>query len=41
MEAVNILHMASGDGESSYANNSLVQEIVIRKTLPVLEHAIK
>ncbi|GJU45829.1 benzoate carboxyl methyltransferase-like protein, partial [Tanacetum coccineum] len=25
MEASNILHMASGDGESSYANNSLVQ----------------
>ncbi|PWA94980.1 benzoate carboxyl methyltransferase [Artemisia annua] len=41
MEASNVLHMASGDGESSYAKNSLFQEIVIRKTLPILKEAIK
>ncbi|XP_071699549.1 probable jasmonic acid carboxyl methyltransferase 2 [Rutidosis leptorrhynchoides] len=53
METVNILHMNTGDGESSYASNSLLQrclelygkiclqERVIKKTLPILKHAIK
>ncbi|KAM7273488.1 hypothetical protein ACFE04_028152 [Oxalis oulophora] len=37
----NILHMNVGDGEHSYAKNSLLQEIVISKTKPILEDAIK
>ncbi|KAJ9565444.1 hypothetical protein OSB04_001410 [Centaurea solstitialis] len=41
MEVENILHMNTGNGELSYAQNSLLQEIVIRKSLPVLRHAIK
>ncbi|XP_076948725.1 putative jasmonic acid carboxyl methyltransferase 1 [Bidens hawaiensis] len=41
MEVVNILHMNTGDGESSYASNSLLQETVIQKALPVLMHTIK
>ncbi|KAK9075330.1 hypothetical protein SSX86_003653 [Deinandra increscens subsp. villosa] len=40
MEVVNTLHMNIGDGESSYATNSLLQEIVIRQAFPVLQHAI-
>ncbi|KAL7593440.1 S-adenosyl-L-methionine:benzoic acid/salicylic acid carboxyl methyltransferase 3 [Lactuca sativa] len=41
MEVENTLHMKVGDGESSYASNSFLQEIVIRKTLHVLKHTIK
>ncbi|KAM7272261.1 hypothetical protein ACFE04_026924 [Oxalis oulophora] len=37
----NILHMNVGDGEHSYAKNSLIQKIVISKTKPILEDAIK
>ncbi|KAM7273400.1 hypothetical protein ACFE04_028064 [Oxalis oulophora] len=37
----NILHMNVGDGEHSYAKNSLFQEIVILKTKPILEDAIE
>nr|XP_043639056.1 benzoate carboxyl methyltransferase-like [Erigeron canadensis] len=33
-----ILYMNIGDGESSYGNNSFLQEIVIQKTLPILKH---
>ncbi|KAM7272852.1 hypothetical protein ACFE04_027516 [Oxalis oulophora] len=39
--AQNILHMNVGDGEHSYAKNSLLQEIVISKTKPILEDTIK
>ncbi|KAM7272479.1 hypothetical protein ACFE04_027142 [Oxalis oulophora] len=35
------LHMNVGDGEHSYAKNSLLQEIVISKTKQILEDAIK
>ncbi|CAH1448137.1 unnamed protein product [Lactuca virosa] len=41
MEVENTLHMKVGDGESSYASNSFLQEIAIRKTLHVLKHTIK
>ncbi|KAI3741181.1 hypothetical protein L1987_58848 [Smallanthus sonchifolius] len=41
MDKVNNLHMNPGDGESSYASNSLLQETVIQKALPVLKHTIK
>ncbi|KAI3768691.1 hypothetical protein L2E82_19521 [Cichorium intybus] len=41
MEVENILHMNVGNGESSYAKNSFLQETAIRKTIPVLKHAIK
>ncbi|KAK9056883.1 hypothetical protein SSX86_024247 [Deinandra increscens subsp. villosa] len=41
MALINILHMNIGDGESSYANNSLVQETGIRKAMPLLKHSIK
>ncbi|GKB58398.1 benzoate carboxyl methyltransferase [Tanacetum coccineum] len=41
MTVANILHMSSGDGESSYAKNSLLQETVIYKTLPILNHTIR
>ncbi|CAI9260732.1 unnamed protein product [Lactuca saligna] len=41
MEVENTLHMKVGDGESSYASNSFLQEIVIRKTLHVLKHTIE
>ncbi|KAI3800417.1 hypothetical protein L1987_28508 [Smallanthus sonchifolius] len=34
-------HMNPGDGESSYASNSSLQETVIQKALPVLKHTIK
>ncbi|PWA87589.1 salicylic acid carboxyl methyltransferase [Artemisia annua] len=40
MVVVNILHMSSGVGESSYAKNSTLQETVIQKALPFLKHAI-
>ncbi|PWA74403.1 salicylic acid carboxyl methyltransferase [Artemisia annua] len=38
---VNILHMSSGFGETSYANNSFLQETVMQKVMPVLKHTIK
>nr|XP_043637565.1 benzoate carboxyl methyltransferase-like [Erigeron canadensis] len=41
MKVETILCMNTGDGESSYANNSLVQELAIRRVLPILRHAIK
>ncbi|KAI3675052.1 hypothetical protein L1987_84634 [Smallanthus sonchifolius] len=41
MVLVNILHMNNGDGESSYANNSLIQETGIRKAIPYLKCSIK
>ncbi|KAL4579698.1 hypothetical protein LXL04_015856 [Taraxacum kok-saghyz] len=41
MEVQKIVHMNVGNGESSYARNSFLQETVIRKMLPVLKHAIK
>ena len=34
MEVVQVLHMNGGKGETSYANNSLVQVKLITKTLP-------
>ncbi|XP_076958567.1 S-adenosyl-L-methionine:benzoic acid/salicylic acid carboxyl methyltransferase 3-like [Bidens hawaiensis] len=37
----NILHMNAGDGESSYANNSMMQENGIRKAVPFLKQSIK
>ncbi|XP_023765432.1 S-adenosyl-L-methionine:benzoic acid/salicylic acid carboxyl methyltransferase 3 [Lactuca sativa] len=41
MEVQNILHMNTGDGDSSYACNSFLQETAMWKTLPVLRHTIK
>ncbi|GJZ56860.1 benzoate carboxyl methyltransferase-like protein [Tanacetum coccineum] len=41
MVLIKILHMNSGVGESSYANNSCMQETGILKALPVLKHTIK
>lgn len=41
MELVKILHMNSGVVESSYANNSFMQELGILKALPVLKQTIK
>ncbi|KAM0063199.1 putative jasmonate O-methyltransferase [Helianthus debilis subsp. tardiflorus] len=41
MSLENILHMNAGDGESSYANNSLIQENGIRQAMPFLKHMIK
>ncbi|KAM7263664.1 hypothetical protein ACFE04_001347 [Oxalis oulophora] len=41
MAVQNVLHMIGGDGKNSYAKNSLVQKIVISKTRPILEEAIK
>ncbi|KAI7744325.1 hypothetical protein M8C21_032741 [Ambrosia artemisiifolia] len=41
MSLVNILHMNFGNGESSYANNSSLQETGIRQAMPFLKHLIK
>ncbi|XP_076891875.1 S-adenosyl-L-methionine:benzoic acid/salicylic acid carboxyl methyltransferase 3-like [Bidens hawaiensis] len=41
MALVNILHMNTGDGESSYAKNSLLQETGIRNAVPFLKPSIK
>ncbi|KAM0063217.1 putative salicylate carboxymethyltransferase [Helianthus debilis subsp. tardiflorus] len=41
MALVNILHMNTGDGELSYAKNSLLQETGIRNAIPILKHSIK
>ncbi|KAI3496210.1 hypothetical protein L1887_38565 [Cichorium endivia] len=40
MEVQSILHMNIGDGESSYACNSFLQETAMWKALPVLKHTI-
>ncbi|KAM3742027.1 hypothetical protein ACB098_07G041500 [Castanea mollissima] len=40
MEVVQVLHMNGGKGETSYANNSLVQQKVISLTRPITEEAI-
>ncbi|KAM3742028.1 hypothetical protein ACB098_07G041600 [Castanea mollissima] len=40
MEVVQVLHMNGGIGETSYANNSLVQQKVISLTRPITEEAI-
>lgn len=40
MEVINVLHMNGGRGDTSYANNSLVQEKVISMTRPILEEAV-
>nr|UMB49606.1 salicylic acid methyltransferase [Lantana camara] len=40
MEVVQVLHMNGGLGDTSYANNSLVQREVISMTRPVTEEAI-
>ncbi|XP_047175259.1 S-adenosyl-L-methionine:benzoic acid/salicylic acid carboxyl methyltransferase 3-like isoform X1 [Vigna umbellata] len=40
MEVAQVLHMNGGVGDSSYANNSLVQQKVISLTKPVREEAI-
>ncbi|KAF5811014.1 putative methyltransferase [Helianthus annuus] len=41
MALVNILHMTIGHEDSSYAKNSLLQETVIQKAIPFLNHSIK
>ncbi|KAK2999221.1 hypothetical protein RJ639_023870, partial [Escallonia herrerae] len=41
MAVEEVLHMKAGDGESSYANNSVVQKTAILKTQPVLVGAIR
>uniref|UniRef100_A0A5B7B8V2 Putative Salicylate O-methyltransferase n=1 Tax=Davidia involucrata TaxID=16924 RepID=A0A5B7B8V2_DAVIN len=40
MEVIEVLHMNGGIGETSYANNSLVQQKVISMTKPITEQAI-
>ncbi|KAF8405265.1 hypothetical protein HHK36_010166 [Tetracentron sinense] len=40
MEVIQVLHMNGGNGETSYANNSLVQKEVISITKPITEEAI-
>ncbi|KAF5454419.1 hypothetical protein F2P56_024086 [Juglans regia] len=40
MEIVKVLHMNGGMGDTSYANNSLVQQKVITMTKPITEDAI-
>ncbi|KAI7753639.1 hypothetical protein M8C21_010157 [Ambrosia artemisiifolia] len=41
MTLVDILHMNSGSGDSSYANNSLFTKIVMQKATLCLKHTIK
>ncbi|KAI7725463.1 hypothetical protein M8C21_003291 [Ambrosia artemisiifolia] len=41
MVLVNILHMNIGDGESSYANNSMLQKTGIQEAVPFLRHSIR
>ncbi|KAJ0039785.1 hypothetical protein Pint_28338 [Pistacia integerrima] len=41
MAAVKVPHMNAGDGETSYAKNSLLQKTVILKVRPFLEETIK
>ncbi|XP_042981128.1 probable jasmonic acid carboxyl methyltransferase 2 [Carya illinoinensis] len=40
MEVNQILYMNGGDGETSYANNSLIQKGVMLKAKPILEESI-
>ncbi|KAI5650120.1 hypothetical protein M9H77_36125 [Catharanthus roseus] len=40
MEVVQVLHMNGGIGDTSYANNCLVQQKVILLTRPIIEEAI-
>ncbi|XP_047264059.1 S-adenosyl-L-methionine:benzoic acid/salicylic acid carboxyl methyltransferase 2-like, partial [Capsicum annuum] len=40
MKVVEVLHMNGGNGDVSYANNSLVQRKVILMTKPITEEAI-
>ncbi|MCD7460402.1 hypothetical protein HAX54_043497 [Datura stramonium] len=40
MKVVEVLHMNGGNGDISYANNSLVQRKVILMTTPIMEQAI-
>ncbi|XP_048129069.1 salicylate carboxymethyltransferase-like [Rhodamnia argentea] len=40
MEVMQVLHMNGGMGETSYANNSLLQRMVILMTKPITEAAI-
>ncbi|XP_077224777.1 putative jasmonic acid carboxyl methyltransferase 1 isoform X1 [Tasmannia lanceolata] len=40
MEVQQVLHMNGGVGDTSYANNSLVQRNIISKGMPMLEDAI-
>ncbi|XP_021731558.1 salicylate carboxymethyltransferase-like isoform X2 [Chenopodium quinoa] len=41
MEVENVLHMKEGDGQSSYAKNSLLQRTMINKARPVLQESIR
>ncbi|KAI3822734.1 hypothetical protein L1987_10331 [Smallanthus sonchifolius] len=41
MKLINVLHMNDGNGDSSYASNSFLQEHAIRRALPFLKHTIK
>ncbi|KAI3688069.1 hypothetical protein L1987_81775 [Smallanthus sonchifolius] len=41
MTLINVLHMNDGDGDSSYATNSFLQEHAIRRALPFLKRTIK
>ncbi|KAA8520358.1 hypothetical protein F0562_014614 [Nyssa sinensis] len=41
MVVENILHMNAGNGETSYANNSILQKAVIMKSQPLLENTLK
>ncbi|KAM0024751.1 putative 7-methylxanthosine synthase [Helianthus debilis subsp. tardiflorus] len=41
MALVDILHMNSGSGDASFANNSLLVKIVMLKTAPFLKRTIK
>ncbi|CDP14234.1 unnamed protein product [Coffea canephora] len=40
MEVIEVLHMNGGNGDKSYANNSLVQQKVTLMTRPITEAAI-
>ncbi|KAI6692292.1 hypothetical protein NL676_020002 [Syzygium grande] len=40
MEVIQVLHMNGGTGETSYANNSLLQRKVILMTKPIMEAAV-
>ncbi|KAI7753637.1 hypothetical protein M8C21_010155 [Ambrosia artemisiifolia] len=41
MTLIDVLHMSSGSGDSSYAHNSRYTKIVIQETTPFLKRAIK
>ncbi|KAJ4717090.1 Carboxyl methyltransferase [Melia azedarach] len=38
---IQVCHMNAGDGETSYANNSLLQRVVISKARPIMEETIE